>query len=145
MKEILLAIIGFSEGIIVGVALVAFLMVLDVIPRLIDLSNSESYSGMYQRLIILGTILGAIIDFFNLNLPNMFFINKVIVVLVGFIFGTFIGLVAAALTETLKVLPLLSRRLRLKEHMLSLLFVIILGKVIGSLIYWLVPSLWSLG
>ncbi|SNY36273.1 stage V sporulation protein AB [Orenia metallireducens] len=145
MKAILLILIGFSEGVIVGVALVAFLMVLDVIPRLIDLSNSENSIFLYQKLIVLGSIFGVITDFFNLTLPNIFFINKLLVVLIGLIFGIFIGLVAAALTETLKVLPLLSKRLGLKDYMDELLFIIILGKVIGSLIYWLFPRLWFLG
>ncbi|PRX26706.1 stage V sporulation protein AB [Orenia metallireducens] len=145
MKAILLILIGFSEGVIVGVALVAFLMVLDVIPRLIDLSNSENSIFLYQKLIVLGSIFGVITDFFNLTLPNIFFINKLLVIIIGFIFGTFIGLVAAALTETLKVLPLLSKRLGLKDYMDELLFIIILGKVIGSLIYWLFPTLWFAG
>jgi stage V sporulation protein AB len=145
MKGILLVVIGFSEGVIVGVALVAFLMVLDVIPRLIDLSNSNESIWLYQKLIILGSLFGVIVDFFNLTLPSIFFINNLLVILVGFVFGTFIGLIAAALTETLKVLPLLSKRLGLKDYMNELLFILILGKVIGSLIYWLFPRLWFSG
>ncbi|OCL27005.1 stage V sporulation protein AB [Orenia metallireducens] len=145
MKGVLLVVIGFSEGVIVGVALVAFLMVLDVIPRLIDLSNSNESIWLYQKLIISGSLFGVIVDFFNLTLPSIFFINNLLVILVGFVFGTFIGLIAAALTETLKVLPLLSKRLGLKDYMNELLFILILGKVIGSLIYWLFPRLWFSG
>ncbi|TDX51172.1 stage V sporulation protein AB [Orenia marismortui] len=143
MKGLILLLIGFSEGLIVGIALVAFLMVLDVIPRLIHLSRSKKYSRLYQISIILGAVVGTIIDFFNLHLPQLFFINKLLVIILGLIFGLFVGLIAAALTETLKVLPILSKRLGLKDEMDKLLFIIILGKVIGSLIYWFFPKLWS--
>ncbi len=143
MKELFLIIIGFSEGLIVGVALVAFLMVLDIIPRLIHLSNSREYTRIYQSLIITGSFLATLISFFNLPLPRVLILNKLLVIFLGLIMGIFIGLLAAALTEVLKVLPILSHRLGLKDQIKELLVLIILGKMIGSLLFWLFPTLWN--
>jgi stage V sporulation protein AB len=44
---------------------------------------------------------------------------------------------AAALTEVLNVIPILTKRLKLKPHLFSLLMAMVLGKVTGSLVDWL--------
>ncbi len=143
MKAIFLILIGFSEGSVVGISLIAFLVILNIIPRLIQFSNSKEYIRFYRILIIGGAVSGTIIQFFQITLPSLYYFNFVIVVLIGFIFGIFIGLLAGALTEVLKVLPILSNRLGLRDEIEELLLIIILGKSIGSLIYWLIPGLWT--
>jgi len=47
--------------------------------------------------------------------------------------GVFIGLLAAALTEVLNVLPVLAKRLGMKPYLFGLLLAMILGKMTGSL------------
>ena len=142
MKQLLLIIIGFSEGLVIGAALIAFLLVLNIIPRLIRFGSCKKYIRSYQRLVILGAFVATNCQFYDLYLPKFYFLNGLLIIIVGFIFGTFVGLIAAALTETLKVLPILSTRLGLKRQIKRLLACIILGKVIGSIIYWLHPQLW---
>nr|WP_282706889.1 stage V sporulation protein AB [Natroniella acetigena] len=122
--------------------MVAFLLVLDVIPRLIQVSDSKEYIKLYQVLVIVGPLLATKFQFYKWKLPSINIINTVLVIMMGFIFGIFIGLLAGALTEVLKVLPILSRRLGLQSYLGELLAIIILGKAIGSLIYWLFPTLW---
>lgn len=51
--------------------------------------------------------------------------------------GTFIGMLAAALTEVLNVLPILAKRVRVEEKIIVLLVALVLGKVIGSLFHWI--------
>ncbi|WP_027340015.1 stage V sporulation protein AB [Halonatronum saccharophilum] len=143
MKRIFLILLGLAEGVIVGMALVAFLMVLDVIPRLIRFTSTKSKIRLYQSVILIGALIGILIDFYDFALPNLFFLNELLVVLSGLFFGIFVGLVAGALTEVLKVLPILSRRLGLKDEMKLMLSAIILGKALGSLVYWLFPQIWS--
>lgn len=135
-------IVGFSEGIIIGSALVAFLLVLKIIPRLIRFGSCNQYTRVYQALVTLGVITATYFQFYAWQLPQIYIFNHVLTVLIGFIFGIFVGLIAAALTETLKALPILSRRVGLEDKIKVLLFVIILGKVVGSLIYWFHPELW---
>lgn len=142
MKGLFLIVLGFSEGLIIGSALVAFLLVLQIIPRLIRFGSSNQYVSIYQFLVVLGAITATYCQFYTWRLPQIYIFNKVLIILIGFIFGIFVGLIAAALTETLKALPILSRRVKIADKIEILLALIILGKVIGSLIYWLSPELW---
>ncbi|WP_041607634.1 stage V sporulation protein AB [Halobacteroides halobius] len=143
MKGLLLILIGLGEGIVVGTALIAFLLVLDVIPRVIRFSDGcREQIIIYQWLIILGVFIAINLQLYDVRLPQFYFLNYILVIVCGLVFGIFIGLLAGALTEVLKVLPVLSRRLKMEEEMKILLVIIILGKTIGSLIYWLLPQIW---
>jgi stage V sporulation protein AB len=142
MTEILVVLLGFSEGLIIGAALLAFLLFLDIIPRLIRFGSSKEYIKPYQYIVVLGAFSASHIQFYDWVLAQIYFVNRLVVIVVGFIFGIFVGLIAAALTETLKVLPILSRRLGFEQQIKILLVAIISGKVVGSLIYWLSPNLW---
>ncbi len=49
----------------------------------------------------------------------------------------FVGMLAAALTEVVNVLPILAKRIGMDSYLMWLLVAIILGKVCGSLLDWL--------
>jgi stage V sporulation protein AB len=59
-------------------------------------------------------------------------------IFVGVLAGCFVGMLAAALTEVINVLPIMAKRLGIDGYMMWLLMAMILGKVIGSLFEWLV-------
>jgi len=141
VKRIALILIGWGEGIIVGAALISFLLVLDIIPRLIRFSGAREQIPLYELLIVAGVTIAINLQFYQLSLPNLWIINQLLTVILGFILGIFIGLVAGALTETLRVLPILGRRLGLKKELEVVLVFMIAGKTVGSLIYWLFPEL----
>ena len=142
MKSVILVLIGLGEGIIVGAALISFLLVLDVIPRLIRFSGAQAQIPIYELLIVVGVTTAINLQFYQLSLPDLWIVNWLLTIILGFIFGIFIGLVAGALTETLRVLPILGRRLGLKKELEVVLILMIAGKTVGSLIYWLFPELW---
>nr|MBT3116200.1 stage V sporulation protein SpoVAB [Streptococcus oralis] len=58
-------------------------------------------------------------------------------VILGIFCGTFIGMLAAALTEVLNVLPILAKRVGIEGKIVVLLVALVLGKVIGSLFHWI--------
>ncbi|GAB6139155.1 stage V sporulation protein AB [Halanaerobaculum tunisiense] len=133
----MLILIGLGEGVVVGTALIAFLLVLDVVPRLIRFSKANYRQvKIYQFLLLVGPLLATYLQFYEWKVPQIYPLNQLLVICLGFIFGSFIGLLAGALTEVLKVLPILSRRLGLENKTDSLLLIIIVGKAIGSLVYW---------
>ena len=142
MAKVFLILLGFAEGIVIGAALVAFLLVLKIIPRLIRFGSSNHYLRTYQAVVISGAVTATYLQFYNWSLPQFYLINGVLIIIIGFVFGIFVGLIAAALTETLKVLPILSRRLGLENKIKFLLSFIILGKVVGALIYWFSAKSW---
>lgn len=49
----------------------------------------------------------------------------------------FVGMLAAALTEVLNVLPILAKRIGFSGKIIILLMAIVFGKIAGSLFHWL--------
>ncbi|WP_019122901.1 stage V sporulation protein AB [Brevibacillus massiliensis] len=129
----LLVIVGLSGGFAVGGGLVAFITVLDIIPRLTQLTNSRSYIRAYEWALISGALFFTVIDFFSLS----FRLAELVTALVGLFAGVFVGTLAAGLTEVLNVFPILAKRLSMTDFILSFLMAMVAGKLLGSLVQWL--------
>lgn len=134
MKSFLIMVVGFSNGIIVGSGIVALLTLLDIVPRLAQLSKTIKYITWYENVIITGAVIAAFTSLTNYTIP----MNTAFVVVAGLFMGIFIGLLASALAEVMNVLPVLVRRFRLEGYVVYILFALIFGKVIGSLIHWFI-------
>ncbi|ABS23001.1 stage V sporulation protein AB [Bacillus cytotoxicus] len=125
--------IGLAGGLAVGGGYVAFLAVLGVIPRLVQLTKSWKYIQVFEWAVIGGTLVGAWCSLRNIT----FQISQYWLIVLGIFCGTFIGMLAAALTEVLNVLPILAKRIRIDEKIVLLLIALVLGKVVGSLFHWI--------
>ncbi|MFD1850540.1 stage V sporulation protein AB [Oceanobacillus bengalensis] len=126
-------IIGFSGGLAVGGGFVAFITVLGIIPRLIQLTRTESLIKVYSACVVLGLLMGSYFSFADVNFGQPY----IVLVIWGLFHGIFNGMLAAALTEVLNVYPILTKRIRVEKSLLILLMAIVFGKVIGSLFQWL--------
>lgn len=132
--NILESIIGFASGLAVGCGFVAFITLLGVIPRLIQLTGTKKFVKPLIASVIMGVLLGTYLSFTDLTWNE-----PVILLLVwGLLHGIFNGMLAAALTEVLNVFPIIAKRLHIDEHLLWLLMAIVFGKIAGSLYQWLV-------
>lgn len=131
--NIIQIIIGLGGGLAVGGGFVAFLTVLGIIPRLIQLTKTERLLKVYSSVVIAGTLFGTYLTFTNITW------NQPIILLViwGAFQGIFNGMLAAALTEVLNVFPILTRRIGIEKYILWLLMAIVFGKIAGSLFQWL--------
>ncbi len=133
--NLLVALLGLSGGIAVGSGLVALLVILDLIPRLAQLARGYRQSAWFESAILAGSVFWSLADFFDWKaaipspLPSM---------LIGAFDGMFVGMLAAALTEVVNVLPIMAKRLRLSGYLVALVMAMVLGKVMGSLFDWLV-------
>jgi len=125
--------IGLAGGIAVGSGMVAFLVVLDIIPRLAQISRTYHLIRWYEGSVIGGSLFFTVSDFFNWSYS--FF--PLSTVLIGVFAGAFIGMLAGALTEIINVLPILANRIGMGSYMIWLLMAMIFGKVLGSLMDWL--------
>ncbi len=134
MKWLLLIAIGTSAGVIVGNAVAAFITLLQIIPRLIQNSDTNLFIKWYERSLVLSMTLFSIAYFLGFSLN----FNGYITIIMGVFFGAFIGIFSSALAEVLNVIPVLTKKLELKEYVFYLLIAIGLGKVTGSLVNWLV-------
>lgn len=132
-----IAFIALASGTVVGSSFVALLVIFDLIPRLAQLSESYKQSIWFETALICGAIYFTAADFFDVILPFRFegFMGGV-----GLLNGLFIGMLAAALTEVMNVLPIIAKRLSLSNYMVSLMMAMVFGKIIGSLYDWLVFS-----
>ncbi|MGI6128058.1 MAG: stage V sporulation protein AB [Planifilum sp.] len=133
LKGIALIFIGLAGGLAVGSGFVAFITVLDIIPRLAQMSKTEEKICTYENALIIGALVSTWIDFFDWN--GHF--SGWLLAFLGLFAGCFVGLLAASLTEVLNVLPILAKRLRIQHAILHLLMAMAFGKVAGSLLQWI--------
>jgi stage V sporulation protein AB len=125
--------IGLAGGLAVGTGYVAFLTVLGVIPRLTQLSKTMKMIHWYEWAVVLGALTGVLVSLEDVIL----FLKSYFLIPIGLASGIFYGLVAAALTEVLNVLPILAKRVGVDGKITILLMALVLGKILGSLFHWI--------
>jgi stage V sporulation protein AB len=125
--------IGLAGGLAVGTGYVAFLTVLGVIPRLTQLSKTMKMIHWYEWAVVLGALTGVLVSLEDVIL----FLKSYFLIPIGLAAGIFYGLVAAALTEVLNVLPILAKRVGVDGKITILLMALVLGKILGSLFHWI--------
>ncbi|AKL94962.1 stage V sporulation protein AB [Clostridium aceticum] len=134
MSYIIIPLIGFSNGIVVGSGIVALITLLDIVPRLGQLTKTYKFTVAYQNAIIGGATIAAFLSLINKGINT----GAIFVILIGFAMGTFVGLLASALAEVMNVIPVLIRRFKIEEYVFYIVYSLILGKTIGSFIHWLI-------
>jgi len=132
IKIISILFLGIASGLAVGSGFVAFLTVLGIIPRLTQLSKTMKMIQHYEWAVVFGALagVGASLRDPILHIPSFSLI------LLGITGGIFYGMLAAALTEVLNVLPILAKRIRLDGEIVILIMAIVLGKIAGSIFQW---------
>ncbi|MDF0726146.1 stage V sporulation protein AB [Cytobacillus sp. S13-E01] len=133
IKVLLIIIIGFASGLAVGSGFVAFLAVLGIIPRLTQLTKTSKYIHLYELGVVMGAVMGG---WFSLR-DSIFILPKLLLVPIGLASGLFVGMLAAALTEVLNVLPILAKRIGIEDKIVILVMAIVFGKIAGSLFHWI--------
>ncbi|WP_353892333.1 stage V sporulation protein AB [Proteinivorax hydrogeniformans] len=128
--------IGIASGVIVGTSLAAFLAVLDVIPRVAQLLRIRQ-KIILETAITFGAVLGTLVTVLDIEM----WLPGFSAIFLGALMGIFVGMLTAALTEVLNVLPIIALRLGLINYVRILLVALILGKTLGSLLYWLLPQI----
>ncbi|WAA10510.1 stage V sporulation protein AB [Fervidibacillus albus] len=134
MIKILAAVfVSLSAGVAVGGGFVAFITVLGIVPRLMQLTKTESRIVLYEMAIVFGVIFGS---YLSLMEPR-YSIHPYFFLIIGLFYGLFVGNVAAALTEVLNVFPILAKRIHLEKKLMYLIAAVVFGKICGSLFHWL--------
>ncbi|NGP43651.1 stage V sporulation protein AB [Bacillaceae bacterium SIJ1] len=132
--NLFIAFAGLAGGVAVGTGFVAFLSVLGILPRLMQLTKTEGQMKAYEWAIVSGTLFSTWASFRPFPMGGPDWINLP----VGLLAGIFIGMLAAALTEVLNVFPLLAKRIGLDGQIIWLLMALVFGKIAGSLFHWLI-------
>ena len=133
MLYITIIIVGFSNGIVVGSGIVALLTLLDIIPRLAQLTNTYEKIPLYEHIIIVTSSIIALLSLLQIGVN----IGAICIVIIGFSMGIFIGMLASALAEVMHVIPVIVRRFNMEDYVDYVVYALIFGKVIGSLLQYL--------
>jgi stage V sporulation protein AB len=129
IQNIVLSVIGFSGGIAVAGGVFAFISILGIIPRMADRMGLASHIYQMETVIAAGGIAGCVVSIFQVHLG----IGMAGLIIIGLFAGAFVGSLAMALTETLKVVPVLCQRANLRFGLPILITALGVGKAVGSL------------
>ena len=140
MKEIFLVFFSVASGLLVSAGIFAFIAAIGIIPRMAWRTGTRQYVRLYEDVIVLGGIWGTTAMFVDYRLPPWDWL----ILLVALFEGIFVGVLAMALTEVLNVMPILMRRARLTKGLQWIILSFALGKVVGSLFYYLVDGFYVL-
>lgn len=127
---------GIGVGTIISGGVVAFITIIGVIPLMAHRTQTGHYALWYENAIILGSLVGSIFSMWNIRV----IVWPVVVVILLLAFGMFVGVLIIALAEVLDVFPIVNRRIKIKKGISLFVFSLALGKLVGSLYYWLYPA-----
>ena len=139
-KIILLWIIGISSGIMVSAGVFTVLFVVGLVPRFAGRTDTARCELFYEECLIFGALLADVLSVFPIkgslgNGPNV--LLTVLVVLIGIFAGIFVGCLSIALAEVLDGIPIFARRVKLKMGVSIAVLAVALGKIAGSLVYFI--------
>ena len=136
LKYAVIIMIGLGSGMVVSGAVFAFITILGVVPRFAQKTHTTEQIKTYESAIVAGGIFGTIAGAVQFSVP----LGSVGAVVMGVAVGVFYGAMAMSLAEILNVIPILTRRGRIQTGMFYIVLAIALGKMVGSLLYFLVPG-----
>ncbi|PHV71656.1 stage V sporulation protein AB [Sporanaerobium hydrogeniformans] len=139
MKEgfilILRILLGFGTGLFISGGVVAFISIIGIVPIMAHRTGTKHYMFYYETAIMIGAVLGSIFAIWEPYVP----LGKMIISILAFGYGIFLGVLIIALAEVLDVFPITNRIIQLKKGIYFVVFAIALGKLVGSLCYYFYP------
>jgi len=141
LKHGALAVLGLASGLVIAGAVFAFITAVGVVPRLAQKTRTTEHIKLQEMAFALGGVFGTVVGLFRLYMP----IGNIGVVALSIANGVFIGCLAMSLAEVLNVIPIFTRRARIQKGMFFLVMAIAVGKLVGALLYFLVPGFYDSG
>ena len=137
MGDLLSAVTGLSAGIVSGTALCAFYVALGAFSKSAEcmgLNHPGNSAGILTSAsAAAGGLLGTVITIFGARLP----IGAAFASLSGLFGGVYVGIVIACLAEVTDAIPVIKNFGLARRAIVLVLMAFVLGKTVGSLIYWL--------
>lgn len=134
IRHVFLGLAGLTAGAAVAGGTFAFLIMLNIIPRMIGKSKTAGRIYLYENMIVLGGIGGNLLSvFLTMRIP----LGHIFLGVYGICAGFFVGCVAVALAEILKTFPVIFRRLKVKTGLWVILLFMAFGKMAGALFYFI--------
>lgn len=149
-KEILLAVMGASYGMLAAAGVFTVLVAVGLIPRFAGKTHTAGKVILFEEMVIFGTVVGSffsiferygqIAAFFQNRYPQYMNVclglGNVLQAVVGIFSGMFIGCLALAIAEMLDSIPIFTRRISFRHGIGLAVLSIAAGKICGSLFYF---------
>lgn len=154
IRQIFMAVLGASFGLIVSGGVFTVLISVGLIPRFAGKMHIAKYIFFLEEMVVLGTIVG---DFFSIFsdwgnfgewiLAHQVFgqgqtagvwhaVGNLLLIAFGLFSGIFVGCLALAIAEMLDTIPIFSRRIGFRHGLGIAILAVAFGKLAGSLIYF---------
>lgn len=127
--------IGFCSGLITAGGIVALLTKIKLLTRFANASNTTEHLLIYQSAVLWGATMGNIIFLFPITLDIPF--RFILFIILTTAAGLFVGCLGMALAEALNVTAVFNRRMKLHSHLGLIAPAVGLGKLMGSLLFFL--------
>lgn len=129
IQNIIMAVMGFAGGLAVAGGVFAFISILGIIPRMADRMGLASHIYQIETIIAIGGLSGCILSIYQVHIG----VGSFGMLLIGTFSGIFVGTLAMALAETLKVIPVLCQRANVRLGLPVIITALAVGKALGSL------------
>lgn len=142
LSRILLIWTALGAGFAVAGGFVAFVTLIGIVPRLSAITKTASKIPLYENCLAVGLIVMNLLSLYQPDLSWIpYHLVRILLNISGFFTGVFVGCLAGALAEVVNVIPILSRRIRLRKGFPYFVKAVAMGKCIGSLIqFYLFPG-----
>lgn len=151
IRYILLATMSFSFGALAAAGVFTVLTAVGLVPRFGGKTHTNSHVFLYENMIIAGTIIGTIFSIWPqysmfgpflqqkfMMTPQIFSVfGNALMTIYGVFSGMFVGCLALAIAEMLDSIPILTRRIGFRHGLGILVLFVALGKICGSVLYFI--------
>lgn len=153
-KQMLLALIGASAGLIVSAGVFTVLISVGLIPRFAGKMHVARKIFALEEMVVFGTLAGGFCSIFSdwgrigqyVREQQVFGVGvtdgiwdlaaMIFLLIFGLFAGIFVGCLALAIAEMLNTIPIFARRIGFRHGLGVAILAVALGKLVGSLIYF---------
>lgn len=133
LRELILAVIGFSAGVAIAAGLFSFIVELGIIADFADRTHTAEHILLYEDCAVLGGTIGNLVSVFQLSIP----FGRILLPVFGGLAGIFVGCWSMALAEMLNVFPIFMRRMKIVRYAAAFIISMALGRGVGALVFFL--------
>lgn len=149
VKNLMLIFMGFGFGFLAAAGVFTVFTAVGLVARFAGKTHTNKYVFFYENMIVLGSIMGVFFSIWTKQFafgiflkdicsPWLFdILRNVLMIVFGGFAGMFVGCLALAIAEMLESIPILTRRIGLKNQLSIILVFVALGKIVGSIIYFI--------
>lgn len=154
LRQMFLALIGVSAGLIVSAGVFTVLISVGLIPRFAGKMHVADKVFVLEEMVICGTLVGSFFSIYTrwamignfVHEHTLFgieategvwrFTGTLIQIIFGLFAGIFVGCLALAIAEMLNTIPVFARRIGFRHGLGIAILAVAMGKLIGSIIYF---------